>query len=260
MTGPTSSLSHWAHRDDLAAETQARLAVALLINLSERQCLERLSGHVPETLESQPTPVARGQRPRGARPGRLGVPIHLILGYLHRARSDSLIRNSLYLMASTVVTAGLGYVFWSIAAHAFTSREVGTSSAVISLCSTVALLTYLGSSATLIERLPASERSSEWTTILVRVCLATAGVTVVATAVVVPVLVTSPDYRSYFSSASPILIAVIGATAWTLVNLFSSAFIAARRAGRFLSIQALVSAAKVLFVLPLAAVGAGVAA
>ena len=127
------------------------------------------------------------------------------------------------------------------------------------MCSTVALLTYLGSSATLIERLPASERSSEWTTILVRVCLATAGVTVVATAVVVPVLVTSPDYRSYFSSASPILIAVIGATAWTLVNLFSSAFIAARRAGRFLSIQALVSAAKVLFVLPLAAVGAGVA-
>ena len=76
---------------------------------------------------------ARGPRATtaggAARPPRHSHP--LILGYLHRARSDSLIRNSLYLMASTVVTAGLGYVFWSIAAHAFTSREVGTSSAVI---------------------------------------------------------------------------------------------------------------------------------
>ena len=88
---------------------------------------------------------------------QLSAPIRWLPGYLHRARSDSLVRNSLYLMASTVVTAGLGYVFWAIAAHAFTSQEVGIGSAVISLCSTVALLTYLGSSAMLIERLPASE-------------------------------------------------------------------------------------------------------
>ena len=188
---------------------------------------------------------------------QLSVPIRWLPGYLHRARSDSLVRNSLYLMASTVVTAGLGYVFWVVAAHAFTSQEVGIGSAVISLCSTAALLTYLGSSAMLIERLPASERSSEWTTILVRVCLVTAGVTAVATAVAVPVLLTSQDYRLFFSTMPPILIAVVGAAAWTLVNLLGAAFIAARRAGRFLSIQTLVSAAKVLLVLPLAAAGAG---
>ena len=188
---------------------------------------------------------------------QLSVPIRWLPGYLHRARSDSLVRNSLYLMASTVVTAGLGYVFWVIAAHAFTSQEVGIGSAVISLCSTAALLTYLGSSAMLIERLPASERSSEWTTILVRVCLVTAGVTAVATALAVPVLLTSQDYRLFFSTTPPILIAVVGAAAWTLVNLLGAAFIAARRAGRLLSIQTLVSAAKVLFVLPLAAAGAG---
>ena len=106
-------------------------------------------------------------------------------------------------MASTVVTAGLGYVFWVFAAHAFTSQEVGIGSAVISLCSTAALLTYLGSSAILIERLPASEHSSEWTAILVRVCLVTAGVTAVATAVAVPVLLSSQDYRLFFSTMPP---------------------------------------------------------
>src|SRR6266568_8736844 len=187
----------------------------------------------------------------------LSAPVRWVPGYIHRARSDSLVRNSLYLMASTVVTAGLGYVFWALAAHAFTGQEVGIASAVVSLCSTAALLTYLGSSAILIERLPPSERSSEWTTVLVRVCLVTAAVTAVATAVAVPVLMTSPDYRSFFSTVPPILVAVVGASAWTLVNLLGAAFIAARRAGRLLSIQTLVSAAKVVIVLPLAAAGAG---
>lgn len=171
-------------------------------------------------------------------------------GYLHRARSDSLVRNSFYLMACTVVTAGMGYVFWAIAAHIFTSREVGISSAVISLCSTVALLTYLGSSATLIERLPENEYTSDWTATLIRVCSITVGVTAVATSVAVPMVLTSRDYRVFFSTVSAFLVVVVGAAAWTLVNLLGAAFISARRAGRFLSIQTLVSTAKILLVLP----------
>ena len=188
---------------------------------------------------------------------QLAVPMRWVPSILHRARSDSLVRNSLYIMTSTVVTAGFGYVFWVIAAHAFTRQQVGIGGAVISLCSTVALLTYLGPQAILIESLPASEYSSTWNTILFRMCVATAGVTALVTAAIVPLLLTSKDYRIFFSAASPVLITVAGAAAWTLVNLFNSTFIAARRAGRFLSIQALVSAAKVLFVIPLAAVGAG---
>jgi O-antigen/teichoic acid export membrane protein len=183
--------------------------------------------------------------------------IRRLPGFLRQVRSDSLVRNSLYIMASTVVTAGLGYLFWVIAAHVFTRPEVGIGGAVISLCSAVALLTYLGSWATLIERLPACERSSEWTAILVGACVATAGVTAVVTAAAAAVLLKSKDYGSFFTSVSPVFVAVVGAAAWTLVNLFSAAFIAARRGGRLLSIQTLVSAAKVLFVLPLAAAGAG---
>jgi O-antigen/teichoic acid export membrane protein len=179
--------------------------------------------------------------------------------FIHRARSDSLVRNSLYLMASTVVTAALGYVFWAIAARAFTRQEVGLGSAVISFCGTAALLTYLGSSAMLIERLPASEGSSAWTAVLLRFCVATAVVTAVAPAGAVPALMRSPDYRMFFNSESPIIVAVVGGAAWTLVNLLGAAFIAARRAGRLLSIQALVSAAKLLFVLLFAAVGTGAA-
>jgi O-antigen/teichoic acid export membrane protein len=176
---------------------------------------------------------------------------------LYRARSDSLVRNSLCIMASTIVTALLGYVFWAVAAHVYTSQEVGVGSAVISLCSTVALLTYLGSAAMLIERLPATERSSEWAAFLLRMCLTTAGITVAATAIAVPVFFVSPEYREFFSKPLPVLVTVAGTTAWTLVNLFGSTFIAARRAGRLLSIQSLISGAKVLLAVPLAATGAG---
>jgi O-antigen/teichoic acid export membrane protein len=183
--------------------------------------------------------------------------IRRVSGYLHRARADSLVSNSIYLMASTIVTAGLGYIFWAFAAHAFTRQEVGIGSAVISLCSTAALLTYLGSSAMLIERLPAREHSSQWTVTLFRVCVITAGVTAVATAVAVPLLLASENYRLFFSGAPPVLVAVIGAATWTLINLLGATFIAARRAGRLLSIQTLVSVAKILFVVPLAAAGTG---
>lgn len=183
------------------------------------------------------------------------LPIRRVKGYLRHARSDSLVRNSLYLMASTVVTAGLGYVFWVVAAHTFTSREVGISGAIISLCSTTALLTSVGPFAMLIEWLPAREGSSAWTTVLIRVCIVTAAVTALATAVAVLLLRTSADYRGFFNAAPPVIIAIVGAAAWTLVYLLGGAFIAARRAGRLLLIQTLVSGMKVLLVFPLAAAG-----
>ena len=72
---------------------------------------------------SMPTSTSPASRRRRASNGQTSLPIRRIPGYLRHARSDSLVRNSLYLMASTVVTAGLGYVFWVVAAHAFTSAK-----------------------------------------------------------------------------------------------------------------------------------------
>ena len=64
----------------------------------------------------------------------LATPIQRVRSCLRTARSDSLARNSLYMMMTTVVTAGLGYVFWIVAAHLFTSAQVGIGSGVISMC------------------------------------------------------------------------------------------------------------------------------
>jgi O-antigen/teichoic acid export membrane protein len=189
----------------------------------------------------------------------LTTPVQRARMYLDLAAADSLVRNSLFMMSSTVVTAGLGYVFWIITAHIFTSAQVGIGSAVISLCSTVALLTYLGPWAMLIERLHIYEGSAKWTTLLVRICVATAGLTAVVTMVAVPLIAHSRNYGSFFGTVSPVLIAVVGSAAWTLINLFSAAFIAARRADGLLSIQTLVSVAKLVLLVPIAATGVGAA-
>jgi O-antigen/teichoic acid export membrane protein len=183
------------------------------------------------------------------------MPIRRARGYLDVVRSDSLARNSLYMMASTVVTAGLGYVFWIVTAHVFTSAQVGIGSAVISLCSTVALLTYLGSWATLIERLHEYERSRKWTAVVVRICVITAALTAAAAAATIAVLAHSKNYGSFFNALPMVLIAVVGSAAWTLVNLFSAAFISARRADGLLSIQTLVSVVKVMLMVPIAIAG-----
>jgi O-antigen/teichoic acid export membrane protein len=187
----------------------------------------------------------------------LSVPIAAARTYARVARTDSLVRNSLFMMTSTAATGLLGYVFWIVVARVFSSEAVGTASAVISLCSTVALLIYLGPAAMLIERLHAYERSRAWTSFLVWMCVATAAVTALVAAVAIPLIAHSRGYGSFFAPADAAVLAVIGAAAWTVVNMYGSAFIAARRADGLLTIQGLVSLIKVLLVLPLFAVGLG---
>ena len=186
----------------------------------------------------------------------VALPSGRLTSILQRTRSDSLIRNSLYIMASTVSTAGLGYIYWIIAVHIFAKQDVGVSSAVVSMCTTISLLTYLGPLAMLVQQLPGNERSGEWTKTLYRVCFGTAIATCVVTAAVAPVILISHNYRPFYSGPSSLLTALVGAGATTLVNLLGAAFVAARRASRLLVMQTLVSATKLLLLFPLAHAGA----
>ena len=177
--------------------------------------------------------------------------------YVQVARGDSLVRNSLYMMSATVATAVLGYVFWIVAARVFSTAQVGTASAVMSLCSTVALFTYLGPGAMLVERLHTYEQPHAWKSFIVRTCAASAAVTAVLAAVTIPLIAHARGYGSYFGAPGAAVIAVIGASVWTVVQMYCSAFIAARRADGMFAVQGLISLFKVLLVVPLCAAGLG---
>jgi O-antigen/teichoic acid export membrane protein len=177
--------------------------------------------------------------------------------YVRVARGDSLVRNSFYMMSATVATAALGYVFWIVAARVYSTSQVGIASAVISLCSTVALFTYLGPAAMLVERLHTYERSRAWSSFIVRTCAATATVTAVLAAATIPLFAHAKGYGSYFSAAGAVVLAVTGAAVWTVVQMYCSAFIAARRADGMFAVQGLISLFKVLLVVPLCVAGLG---
>jgi O-antigen/teichoic acid export membrane protein len=177
--------------------------------------------------------------------------------YVQVARGDSLVRNSLYMMSATVATAVLGYIFWIAAARVFSTAQVGIASAVISLCSTVALLAYLGPAAMLVERLHTYDQPRAWNSFIVRTCAATAAVTAVLAAVTIPLIAHTKGYGSYFGAAGAAVLAVTGASVWTVVQMYCSAFIAARRADGMFAVQGLISLFKVLLVVPLCAAGLG---
>jgi len=177
--------------------------------------------------------------------------------YVQVARDDSLVRNSLYMMSATVATAVLGYIFWIVAARVFSTAQVGIASAVISLCSTVALLTYLGPAAMLVERLHTYEQPARWNSFIVRTCAATAAVTAAVAAVMIPLIAHAKGYGAYFGAAGAAVLAVTGASVWTVVQMYCSAFIAARRADGMFAVQGLISLFKVLLVVPLCAAGLG---
>ncbi len=71
-----------------------------------------------------------------------------------RLRADHLIRNSLFLILSSAVQAGLGFAFWIIAARLFSTTDVGRASSLISATTLVSFFALLGLNSTFVRFLP----------------------------------------------------------------------------------------------------------
>jgi O-antigen/teichoic acid export membrane protein len=170
-----------------------------------------------------------------------------------RVSGDSLTRNSIGIMGTTAVNAGLGYGYWTLAARLMPAAAVGLGSAVISAMVVLSLLVHLGAGAGLIARLPKRRRGQEWMLTFTGVQLASTLITlVVAAAAVVPlaevvkplhVLATSPALASTF---------VLGAVFWTSSDLLDYVFIAERRSTLMLVRNGVASLGRVLGLIPLA--------
>ncbi|MEU6774067.1 oligosaccharide flippase family protein [Streptomyces sp. NPDC046759] len=75
-------------------------------------------------------------------------------GGRHRRPGDRIYRSSFFLLVSTVVTAGLSFVFWVVVARFYTAPQVGLATSLISATSLLATFSLLGLNNTLI-RFPA---------------------------------------------------------------------------------------------------------
>ena len=63
---------------------------------------------------------------------------------------DTVVRNSFFLLTSTLIMAGLGFVFWVIVARLYTPSEVGLATSLLAASTTIAYVSLFGLNNTLI--------------------------------------------------------------------------------------------------------------
>jgi O-antigen/teichoic acid export membrane protein len=163
-----------------------------------------------------------------------------------RIRADSLVRNSLYIMTTTVVNSAFGFVFWLIAARLFAPDVVGLTAAIIATSTVVALLASLGVGSTLIQSLPEHGWSTGWS-LTFWAGMATAALTSLvlggAVLLVLPliggqfIVLHHPVYAVAFA---------VGTVATTGGAIFDYVFLSERAAGNMLGRNAVVAGGKVL--------------
>ncbi|MGY4708622.1 lipopolysaccharide biosynthesis protein [Mycolicibacterium sp. CBM1] len=75
----------------------------------------------------------------------------------HQHKLRLLLRSAAALVSTSIVTSGLGFVYWALAARMFNASDVGESATAISAMSLIAPFTVLGFGTVLIARLPAMQ-------------------------------------------------------------------------------------------------------
>jgi O-antigen/teichoic acid export membrane protein len=177
-------------------------------------------------------------------------------GNASKSSGRLVIATALSLFSTTVVTAGLGFVFWALAAHITTPEVVGRASAVISAMQLIATFGTLGVQTLLIAELP--RRGGADVKRLVVTSLGIAGglaFTIAAVYAVVNHIVAKTGDSIY---ATPLGIALFGAgtAISTVAIVLDGALVGVQQSGRQASRNLVFSLVK-LIALPVAAFAVG---
>ena len=156
---------------------------------------------------------------------------------------DPLYRNSLFLMANTIVPSGLGFFFWMVVARFYDEAHVGWAAAIISAIGLLALISTLGLNVALIRFLPKAEKPVE----MINSCFTLSGIVALAMAAIfiAGVDLWSPALGFIKENATFILAFVLFALVWTLSGMIDHVFIARRRADFALSKNTIFSLLKI---------------
>jgi len=160
----------------------------------------------------------------------------------HRLRTP-LYRNSIFLMANTVITTGLGFFFWMVVARFYTEYEVGVGSAIISSVRLLSLISMLGFNITIVRFLAKSERPQQFInscfTIIGIVNLAVSGIFIAG------LDLWSPRTSFIQNNIAFILAFMFFSLSWSLAAIMDSFFLANRRADFALIKNTIISLLKI---------------
>jgi len=179
---------------------------------------------------------------------------------LRRVKRSHLAVNSGYLMLTTVVNAGLGFLFWTVAARRYPAAGVGLATAILAAVNMASILANLGLGPTIIQKLPTASDDDHWSQILNAGIFGSLACGLAIGAVCLGIF---PLVSSRFSSvtSTPALAAtiVMGTGFFSLSNILDYVFIAERRADGVLSRNAAFGCLKIaLLFVPASLVGSSV--
>ena len=114
--------------------------------------------------------------------------------WLRRLGEESLLRNGVYIMATTAVTMGFGFLFWVLAARTLPAAEVGRAAALVSAMLFVAVFANLGLGQVLVSRLASRAEGHDWSLTVTTAVTVAALASIVGgaiAAVLIPLLIPS---------------------------------------------------------------------
>jgi len=91
-------------------------------------------------------------------PEKVSLPRQLLL----RWERDNLLRNSAFIMGTTIVNGAVGYVYWIAAARLGRPSDVGIATSLIAILFLTSMATNLGIGPALIQALPRASDDRRW--------------------------------------------------------------------------------------------------
>lgn len=148
---------------------------------------------------------------------------------VHRFRTDTMARNSAFIILNTLVTGTLGFAFWGLTTHTFTTQSVGTASALISAMTLGATAAMFGMGTTALQVLPSAD-DDLWSAAVNSIVIGGAALGVIAGAgVALLTRLTSTDLAAVESPGVLVLL-VLGTGVLTVAMLLDYIFLAERSA------------------------------
>ena len=178
---------------------------------------------------------------------------------LRTVARDPLTRNSVLIMGSTVGTAGLGYLYWLLAARELPPPAVGTATALIAVATVVSMASNLGLGHMFIQRLPGTDPAG-WSRIVSAGLVLGCGATTVVACAAAAVLPAAGDNFAFLRSTSGAAALITTAVALTASTLLDHVFVAHRAGHGMLARNLALAAGKVVTLAVLTSAGAGGAA
>ncbi|MCX9011264.1 MAG: polysaccharide biosynthesis C-terminal domain-containing protein [Candidatus Methanoperedens sp.] len=148
--------------------------------------------------------------------------------FLREIYSDSLFKNSVYLMVTNLFNLALGFFFWVIAARYYTPYEIGMTSAILSSMTLIAMISSLGFPTALLFYLPKEPENAGR---MINSCL----VASIAASLMFSIMFVSgldiwvPSLKSVLSSSGLAAFFISVTVASNVSILISSTFIAGRK-------------------------------